>query len=70
MAPVSPSLTRGVQALSDVEQLRMPGHDTRFAGGSVVSERTRGPRRRVPIRPRAWLSALRRPRAHTPQVSH
>ena len=32
MAPVSPALTRGVQAVSDADLLRMPGHDTRFAG--------------------------------------
>ncbi len=70
MAPVSPSLSRGVQALSDAEQLRMPGHDTLFAAATVVtSDRARGPRRRLRIDPRAWLAVLRRPRARA-QVSH
>lgn len=70
MAAVSPSMSRGVQALSDAEQLRMPGHDTRFAAGSPVPDaRPRRARRQVRIDPRAWLAALRRPRARA-QVSH
>lgn len=70
MAPVSPSMSRGVQALSDAEQLRMPGPDTRFAAGTLVADdRARGSRRRVRIDPRAWLAVLRRPRARA-QFSH
>lgn len=68
MAPVSPSLSRGVQAVSDADRLRMPGYDTRFAAGTLPPpEHLRAPRHRRRPGARAWLAALRRPSA---QVTH
>lgn len=68
MAPVSPALTRGVQAVSDADLLRMPGHDTRFAGAVTTDpDAPRTHAERSWLSPRAWLAALRRPPA---QVSH
>lgn len=62
MAAVSPFLSRGVQALSDADKLRMPGHDTRFAAGTLPATAPRPRRRRSHDRTdlRAWLAALRR----------
>lgn len=60
------ALTHGVQAITDAEQLRMPGYDTRFAARRTAPDRRPGialPVRRVS--PRAWLAALRRPPAVT-----
>lgn len=68
MAPVSPSLSRGVLAVSDADRLRMPGYDTRFAAGTLPPpEHLRAPRHRRRPSVRAWLAALRRPSA---QVTH
>lgn len=67
MAPHS-TLSTGVQAISDAEQLRMPGHDTRSAGGVVPTPpRERFRTDRTWLSPRAWLAQLRRPAA---QVTH
>lgn len=55
MAPVSPSLSRGVLAVSDADRLRMPGYDTRFAAGTLPPpEHLRAPRHRR--RPRARVA--------------
>lgn len=68
MAHVSPTLSRGVHALTDADRLRMPGFDTRFAAGTLTPpDQVRVSRRRVRFDVRAWVHALRRPSA---QVSH
>jgi hypothetical protein len=69
MAPTHTALTTGVQAVSDADLLRMPGYDTRFAGGVTPAPVDTVVRATWTARldPRAWLAALRRP---TAQVSH
>lgn len=64
MAHVSRTLSMGVHALSDADRLRMPGHDTRFAAGTLPPpDHVRAVRPRARFNVRAWLHALRRPSA-------